>query len=322
MSKVFEDFVGFIDSTPTPLSIEGFGLVESAGDPSLFRVAFPIDRDGTVKQLKAGKLEGMVGISETREIRFSWFGPRRNALLIMKANKVLNDNDIEPIEYDNTKLLLKNDMEMLKRCLDTDDRRTALSSILDHTAGYMVSKGERDNSWALGGTSYPLAVYLSKSPVTTLGNLVDKILDYFEQDEVQKDKELKELSEISEFSWIAWLKGGILRFGETFAREKEWVIRDATLRVPTGSAIIVLVSWINIPRNIENMIKKNPDITLASVLGSSGVLLSQQEQEFYKMKSLVSELGGRYRLKFLMKKDWESQINKNNIRRERRFKSF
>lgn len=305
MSKVFEDFLLFQLSQP---------LTEAA-DPSLFRVVFSIDTPGVMEQLKAGIMKGMVGVSDKREIRFNFLGVGRDSLLIMKAKDVLSQNSLREVNYGDPDSLLSKGMADIKRLTDKNDVSRALHVVFTYIEQAHELKGGssadvRDVSWKF---SQRIGMGRAPNSVKSLA----KALYSLTQD--LGSGAPRSIRPLSVKDWEAVVNKALLLFGSTFASEGEWEVTDSTLRIPKGSTLIFMtVQPEGIPPKMQQMMDTTRG-SLSDVMGARNAELFMQEQD--RIKGLRAELGGKYKLKFVTKSDWDKQQEKYFVRKRKRWEA-
>lgn len=112
--------------------------IETFTDPNWFYLVL---RDGSVRgdknpnvvweSLSRMKFDGLRGISDNILISRAWFDVR-NIMLVMPADKVLEMNKINKIQYFNPDQLVNNNFEIIKRVMDNergDDKYNITSTI-------------------------------------------------------------------------------------------------------------------------------------------------------------------------------------------------
>jgi hypothetical protein len=85
----------------------------TADIPKDFWVVF--DLYEMVDELKTGRVNGLKGISSSSEIEFQFLGVARDAMLQMDSEKLIKQNKITRIMYDNPHYLVSNNMWGLRR---------------------------------------------------------------------------------------------------------------------------------------------------------------------------------------------------------------
>ena len=211
--------------------------------PKKFFVAF--DFKDAYKGLKEGEFHGMSGISGSGNIKFNFLGVARDAMLVMDSKKVIDINNLTRIMYNNPHYLVSNDMDALKRIFSAKDNRRVLENILQYIEKELKGSKHKQLSYDAGYYSlfnmgWDWAKVLPKiKNIKTLTKFLTRKINTDFSEKTGADYNIKE-KEINELLWNA-----LLKIGEVYSDESEWVIKNKTFKIPSNSKLFVLISAIS-----------------------------------------------------------------------------
>ena len=88
------------------------------------------------KDIAAGVLDGVLGISDKAEIIMMWYGLARDAILAMDGPELVRLNNLSRIQYDNPEYLVSNGMSALYRIFDKERTKNGsyslAANLIDH----------------------------------------------------------------------------------------------------------------------------------------------------------------------------------------------
>ena len=188
--------------------------------------------------LSKQKLEGVVGISDNPKNVANWF-ELRDVMIIMDGKQTLELNDISKVEYDDPKLLVKDNFKIYKRLSDSrsDNNHHVLSNIFTYLYSYVIDKnlikhGDEELSRffsQLGNNVHRYADALENTHIKDFDDFVDKFI------EVSKNKHGVDLNK-KPLDSVLW--SVIKKAGKTFSDEHEWIVNNKVLNIPQGSTVI------------------------------------------------------------------------------------
>jgi len=227
--------------------------------PKKFFVAF--DFKDAYKGLKEGEFHGMSGISGSGNIKFNFLGVARDAMLVMDSKKVIDINNLTRIMYNNPHYLVSNDMDALKRIFSAKDNRRVLENILQYIEKELKGSKHKQLSYDAGYYSlfnmgWDWAKVLPKiKNIKTLTKFLTRKINTDFSEKTGADYNIKE-KEINELLWNA-----LLKIGEVYSDESEWVIKNKTFKIPSNSKLFVLIASFNRLNDlIDYCIKNNKSL--------------------------------------------------------------
>jgi len=211
--------------------------------PKKFFVAF--DFKDAYKGLKEGEFYGMSGISGSGNIKFNFLGVARDAMLVMDSKKVIDLNNLTRIMYNNPHYLVSNDMDALKRIFSARDNTRVLENILQYIEKEL--KGSKHKQLFYDATYYSLFNmgwdWSKKLPkinnIKKLSIFLTRKINTDFSDKTGVKYNLEE-KDVRDLLWNA-----LLRIGEVYHDESEWILKDKTLKIPSKSKLFILVNPIN-----------------------------------------------------------------------------
>jgi len=212
--------------------------------PRKFFVAFDL-YDG-FEYLKKEKFENISGISGSGNIKFNFLGVARDAMLVMDSEKVIKLNKLTRVMYDNPHYFLANDMVALQRIFNSRDNRRVLENILD----YLTKEIKKDPKYrqlshdaeyySLFNMGWDWSKKLPKiNNIKKLSIFLTRKINTDFSDKTGVKYNLEE-KDVRDLLWNA-----LLRIGEVYHDESEWILKDKTLKIPSKSKLFILVNPIN-----------------------------------------------------------------------------
>jgi len=226
------------------------------GNPNVFWLVTTVNPNVTdkVEDLASGELHGITGISDNNRILMHWLGIGRNAVLIMKASHLMNDNQgrIDRIDYESPDELTYDNMALLRRIYNADDDSRGNRRITDNIWQHMYDSASKPG-W---NETMQTAGRLMRDGYISKHDVFDR---YANQElEINSPKELgaylkleidkaaaKEgrdsILKIPEGWWADLAKRAIKDSVRTYSSEGEWVVDSPSLKIPAGSRLLVAV---------------------------------------------------------------------------------
>lgn len=236
-------------------------VASTPGNPNVFWLVTTVSPNvpDKVQDLANGELEGVTGISDNNRIMMHWMGIGRNAVLIMNARYVMQDNkDLNRVIYDDPRELTKNNLALLRRIFNAreggDGGRHVLQNLLDRL--YRNALTSNDDTTRLLGTSLRDGYIPTFEVVKPYANEELKINSpkelaaYFKVNVavalaspsgMSSGRAREELDAIPEWYWLNMVNQAIIDSVRTYSSEGEWVISSPTLRIPQKSKLLIAV---------------------------------------------------------------------------------
>lgn len=297
-------------------------LVEMA-DPSLFRVGFQISKHypkrvidkKAVAELQKGVMKGLKGISDSREIRFTFFGGMRDAFLVMKADAVRKANPhIQEMPYDNPEALLANDMELFRRIYDQPSDKGFIDMLFNQIDGELVRRGMHDAAYP--DDKEAVWTKLSSLKLDKINSISD-LAGWLTKVVVKDKKVFQHLSGISKADWKSILTGILMILNKDYKHEGEWIIRQPVFKVPSKSLLVVMYAdFPEIPKDLVDKWRAG-DRDKKTFEGVADMLTMKMRDEGI-VKEIKKKLGSRYKLKFLPSSQYFSMQRKYFARKNQR----
>lgn len=209
-----------------------------------------------IQDVKNGRLHGVKGISDTREIVTQWLHVARNAALVMDAHAVAEANKLRRIEYADPELLCANQMAMIYRLFDKMDNRFGHIGLMQNIMQYMV-RSMRDIDYNF---HHQMSYYGFESRVA------DR---YWKAIEEGKTPSINSISDLTEFVYSAcreeasaggtWrghlakefedldknhveraLREAVIIIGRMYQEEGEWEVLNDPFVVPADTVLLIL----------------------------------------------------------------------------------
>lgn len=256
-------------------------LIEQSGEPKWFWMVGDIpdffDPDNTesewdmraknrfhqiMEELSNGELNGVLGVSESKNIIKSFFGVR-NFYIQMPADEFLKLNNSEKLIFNSLDYLVKNNFYFLRRLFnninDLPQAFTKLFNSYIHTSN--IKNNYNINLELFNSLIYYINYGIVKSGQSELESYIKSIsgknftnfehfLDEFYEGFAKNNRYFKsKVIEYSYFSQIEDIKyvikdaikqifeNGLKELENAFGDEKEWIINEKSLKIPPGSRI-------------------------------------------------------------------------------------
>jgi hypothetical protein len=235
----------------------------SASDvPKQFRVAIEVfGKYGTKNkygrhavQLARGELKGVKGISGGKDIILSFFGSGRDTLLVMPGPQLIRMNKISRIMYKNPHYLLQDDCAALKRIYDNRSTAACLRRVMDNfhgeankrfpmvypSKGYMSVGQSVEYAFSLRGNS-EMRVDNLRDAVRWVKTGLKRVVKEEKGREFGNYRNYQEILDgLGDNDWKSLFEFGLRETGRVYKSEAEWVLKESTLKIPTGSRLYVV----------------------------------------------------------------------------------
>lgn len=175
------------------------------------------------------------GISGTKIIIRTHFTVARNAFIVLDAEKTLALNNLERIEYDNVKYLLQNNMFALYRIFNKDSNSKigvhgTIQNICTYLQGFIPDRQLKYDFEYYGyGSKIAYDIYNSNIEINNLEQLTKVITESLNRIE-RNGPYTVDLKNP--------LKKAILRIGEIYQDEEEYLVKDV-LKIPENSLLVI-----------------------------------------------------------------------------------
>jgi hypothetical protein len=202
-----------------------------------------------MEDLSKGQLEGVKGISDTKQIVTEWFMMCRNAILLIDAPNLIQENDIQKIEYDNPEALCADDMEMLYRLFQKQRGKHGDGQLMQNVADYIMGAAKTiapRPHYSLQYNGFPtyMGDFWKNNPtgINSVADLVSKISEFL--DEFAADRRFVEdralfTPEVLRECVLVGLK----RVGQVYQSEGEWLVKSPHLHIPRRTIMMVGVDY-------------------------------------------------------------------------------
>ena len=241
------------------------GVEEEPNLPRKFWMVFDIRADDDARSekvladLKHGTLEGVKGISDTREIITQFFYVVGNAALVMDSHAVMQKNDLRRIEYTNPAAILNDDMAILYRLFAKTRTKNGYHGLMQNIIQYVIREMRPldYNLWHLmdyyGFQNRVAEVYQiektgnDSKTISSLSELTAWIVAAVKEvsDEGGRFRShLKadfELLEPDDTRFETAVRQAVSRIGHMYSNEGEWVVANEAFIVPEKSILMLLI---------------------------------------------------------------------------------
>lgn len=230
------------------------------GNPNVFWLVTGVSPSvpDKVADLADGVLEGVTGISDNNRIVMHWLGIGRNAVLVMNARHVMQDNrgNIDRIRYDDPWDLTRDNMAFLRRIFNAGEGVVGNRRIMDNLMRRIYNDGLNSSNEAVRHMAARLRDgYIPKYEVgkpyesgKVEINSPKELAHYFKTNVDRaadagnlNQKAAEEVKSIAEPLWLSMVKSAVVNSVRTYASEGEWVVASDALKVPAGSKLLVAV---------------------------------------------------------------------------------
>lgn len=274
-----------------------------------------------------GEIKGIKGISSSGEIKFHFLGVARDAMLKMNAEKVVKKNKLSKIMYDNPHYLVSKDMSALYRIFNKPRSKSGKDGLLTNLFDYFRSslKQLRFNSvllydleyHSISGIAWDLAKTLPK--INGVKDLTKHIMNYMEDVFSIKTGRKYNMS-YNHYYTTVW--NALLNIGKIYNDEKEWVLKDRNLKIPSDSEIYILFPTIDKLKDekmkVVDYYIKNNDINVDDLkkMGISQDVIIWAKINSYEVKSLsklismINRIKRKYKVHIVDKKEFEKERSK------------
>lgn len=209
-----------------------------------------------ISDVKAGRLHGVKGISDTREIVTQWLHVARNAALVMDAHAVADANKLRRIEYTDAEELCANQMATIYRLFNKLDNRLGHIGVMQNIMQYMV-RAMRDIDYNF---HYQMSYYGFET------RIADRYWKEIEEGETPKIDSVEDLAEFiyracreesdTSGTWRGHLAKefedldknhvksavheAIVVIGRMYQDEGEWAVLNDPFVVPADTILLIL----------------------------------------------------------------------------------
>jgi len=285
----------------------------TSGNPNVFWLITSVSptADKNLKDLSAGVLEGISGISDNNRILMHWLGIGfRNAVVVMNAKNTLsvNEGNLRRVEYDNIEQLTNKNMAMLRRIFNADQGVKGNRKIIDNIFREIYRSALTSNDDGvrhLGSlmrdgyvSSYDINKRYENGEVEI--NSLEDLTKYF-WEEILKNTTAEDISSINPRTFQNLIKYSVLKGIHTYKSEGEWVISSSRLVIPTKSRLLVAVETPleSFPREAQ-IILKNGGTPKTGKEIPTNLLTAGMHSSIPIIKSVFDyKLDSRYDIRFI-----------------------
>jgi hypothetical protein len=214
--------------------------------PKFFRVVFYL-KDGA-KGLKKGVLEGVKGISDSKEIVMQWLSVNRDAVLIMPPKETIRLNNLSRVMYNNPHYLLQDNMAALLRIWSQRDRQGVIQNLFEYVLAYWRTNKKYSDAHYAGQYFgfYQALSYIYKDSINGSKDLakwvVKKGLPELEKDRPELSHYIGLLKKLTIRDWEESIIEGLKTVAKVYGNEGEWILKNGILKVPPKSKLLVVKS--------------------------------------------------------------------------------
>jgi len=221
--------------------------------PKNFFIVFDLD---TMKDnLAKYTVPGLKGISGNNEIEFLFLGVGRDAILIMNGQKVINENKLSRIMYNNPHYLVSNNLSALMRMWDKRRICDVYANLFDYMAHEIKLTPDKKWSKLYYGIERHGAINIARKwGKHKVKNIYD--LSKYIKSEIDNNfsKETgDDYSELTSKDYLFMIVKALTKISDIYGNEAEWLIKDKTFKIPKGSEIQLLIEE---PRLVAKDYKK------------------------------------------------------------------
>ena len=275
--------------------------------PKDFWIVFDIGR--MMDELKTGKIKGLKGISSSNEIMFSFLGVARDAMFQIDAKQLISLNKITRILYDNPHYLVSKNMWALRRIFSASPSgwiNQVFGNLFDRLQVETKRSKHKELSYDMGYYGFRNVDYDWAKKVKTkinnlkdLSSLVHKYIHYVFTEKTNRKYDIS-VKEISDMLYVS-----ILKIGELYSSENEWVVKSDILTLPKKTILHILTKDVDkFNKKAYDLVKNNPKMDSMDFFG----LFSQNDlgkehndislyKQMIKFDNIKDELGNKYTVK-------------------------
>jgi hypothetical protein len=245
-----------------------------------------------VNDLIKGELEGVKGISGSglKTMVKEW-GGLRELMIVMPSDKLLSNNQLSRVMYDNPEYLVSKGMKALRRLFN--DTGNTYTSIFTKMQNYLIrnSKDPKANSIIdYNGSINQLDQYVGEiKNINDIKDLVNFIMSK------QTDTYLKEKG----FRW--WFEvvmRGLKEMGKLYSSEVEWLVKGESLKIPKESKIYIVE-----PALYREAWEKSKSTNKAVLF----FVQKEYVQNYERWLELVKKISSAYKVEIVKEKYVESK---------------
>ena len=231
-----------------------------------------------IEDIKLGRLHGVKGISDTREIVTQWLHVARNAALVMDAHAVAAVNNLKRIEYTNAEELCASNMKMLYRLFDKRYDRFGHQQLMQNLMGYVIRQMKdldhnHHHQMSYYGfdsrVGYHYQEAIDKGQMTKIDTLADlcqfaydAVIAVADEGGAWRSHLAKEFADLDKSILDQAVKAAVLTIGRMYSEEGEWIVANDPFIVPEDS-ILLMLHDAEMSQNYERL---KADTTMAGTL--------------------------------------------------------
>lgn len=219
---------------------------DSKDAPSVFWLVTRLDihREEFAEQLAEGELQGVTGISGNKMIVPHFFGIARNAILVMPGPEVVRLNKLSRVMYDNPNYLLSKNMTGLYRIWDknpteTWGQRGVMENLMDHMKQVTKPWNVREPFGYLMNNYYG-GYWRVAEDYQKSGRKINNVHDlakFLHWSAMNFNDEVA--AKLSPSDFVGPIEATFDRIAKVYKSEGEWIVKDKTLKIPSGTRLLV-----------------------------------------------------------------------------------
>ncbi len=253
--------------------------------PEQFFVVTDSEYHIDVGDIKKGVIEGVTGVSGSANIVLNFMGVARDLIITMDGAELVSKNDISRIMYDNPHYLVSNNFQALARIFSS--RPNDYYHIFNNLFSYMQVVAKRSSDPKLNALRQTWEmrnppVFEIEDALKKLNFRIDNMYDFTKvfirainsiDDEDYSGKEI--IEELTYDEMYDLLYKAVLRAGEIFSDESEWVLKSNKLVLPKSTKFVIGMDKIELFNKW-----KNDELTPVEKFTTSEYLIERwQKQE-------------------------------------------
>lgn len=214
--------------------------------PEQFYVVTDIQYNVILDNVKKGILE-VTGISGSANIVLSFMGVARDLIITMDGQELVKLNRITRIMYDNPHYIVSNNLEALARMFESrkDDFQHILRNVFDYMKMILKKSSDPvyDNlfyTWDFGTPPYYDFAEAFEKMNLEINNVSD-----FVKTLMEASKKLNNYNGKQHFDQLSYkdlyevVEGALLFAGKIYQDEKEWILKNKNLILPSDTKFII-----------------------------------------------------------------------------------
>lgn len=212
--------------------------------PKYFYLVFPVDFDSNsykwAKELATGKMKGVAGVSESPTI-IKLF-KRRHGIIVMRGKDFLKENKVSKIQYDNIHYLVQDDLKVLSRLFNTEERIRGKQQIMATLCDYVAKNADAKYQKLFDEVTHIVAGIYEKSGKKFKGvfDLSSWLFYMYSKLGLQNKIFNSKKDFVNKVVFKRWVLKALYELGQRYSYEEEWVVKNTEINVPKKSTVVLL----------------------------------------------------------------------------------